>query len=75
MILQYLSKIDVDGKKQTIETVRDNVVKVQEFDTEIQVLFSRPNGEYDLVTFERQHKQIYNMWLLNDNFKTLKRLI
>lgn len=75
MILQYLSKVDVDGKEQTIETVRDNVTRVTEFDDKVEVLFSKPNGELGFESFPKNHHQIFNMWLLNDNFKTLKRLI
>ena len=75
MIIQYLSKVEREGKEQTMETVRDNVTNVDELDECVEVTFSRPNGELDLVTYTRKHKQIKNMWLLNDNFKTLKRLI
>ena len=75
MILQYLTKVEIEGNKQTIETVRDNVTSVTELVDKIEVTFSRPNGEYDLIIFEKSHHQIVNMWLLNDNFKTLKRLI
>lgn len=71
MILQYLQKTE----KETVEVIRDNATNVYDFDDRVEVTFSRPNGELDLVTFTKPHKQIYNMWLLNDNFKTLKRLI
>mgnify|MGYP001317648371 CR=1 FL=1 len=75
MILQYLTKVEIEGNKQTIETVRDNVTSVTELVDKIEVTFSTPNGEHDLIIFEKSHHQIVNMWLLNDNFKTLKRLI
>ena len=75
MILQYLSKVEVDGKKQVIETVKDNVTEVTEFVDKIEVTFSRKNGELYSVFFQKNHHQIFSMWLLNDNFKTLKRLI
>lgn len=75
MILQCLTKVEIEGNKQTIETVRDNVTSVTELDDKIEVTFSRPSGEHDLMIFEKPHHQIFNMWLLNDNFKTLKRLI
>lgn len=76
MIIQYLSKVEHEkGKKEIVETVRDNVTDVDEFEDRVEITFSRPNGEFSRVTFGKPHSQITNMWLLNDNFKTLKRLI
>ena len=74
MILQYLSNVVRDGKAQTVETIRDNVTNVDEYNEFVEITFNRPNGEADLVTFRKDHEQITNMWLLNNNFKTLKRL-
>lgn len=77
MIIQFLSKVikENEGWVEFVETVRDNVTDVTETDDRVEVTFSRPNGELDLVTYKKKHHQIKDMWLLNDNFKTLKRLI
>lgn len=73
MILQYLSKVPTENKGEvTVETIRDNVEEVTVVGDEIKVLTKEPKN---ITVFSKKDKQIYNMWLLNDNFKTLKRLI
>lgn len=68
MIIQYLSKLE-DGKN--IETIEDEVVGADVSKDEVRV-HKREKGT---TIFPKNHKQIYQMWLLNDDFKTLKRLI
>ena len=71
MILQYLTKF----KGKAIETIIDGVAEVEEFPNEINVIVDK-NGTRQTTTFPKgPMAQVYNMWLLNDNFKTLKRLI
>lgn len=75
MILQYLSKAeDENGKKIGIETIKDGVYSVAVHPHKIEVSFDK-NGNRYVVEFSRNNTQIYNMWLLNDEFQTLKRLI
>lgn len=75
MILQYLSKAeDENGKKIEIETIKDGVYSVEVHPHKIEVSFDK-NGNRYVVEFSRNNTQIYNMWLLNDEFQTLKRLI
>ena len=69
MILQYLSKVD----DKTIETIIDNVDTVHVSDEKISVMYSKSEGKYT-VDYPKGKTQIYNMWLLNDNFKPLKEL-
>lgn len=74
MILQYLSKNKLEEKEQKIETIKDNISSVAVFEDRIEVYFNEPNTK-SVVTYLKKDLQIYNMWLLNDNFKTLKKLI
>lgn len=74
MVIQYLSKVEIDGKKQTIETIEDGVDCVRIYDTEIEAVV-RKNGNVCTTTYRKDHPQIYQMWLLNDQFRTLKRLM
>ena len=74
MILQYLSKVEVDGKVQESETIRDGVNSVSVFEDMISVEYSQ-NEDKCYIDYYKNDTQIYQMWLLNDNFKTLKRLI
>lgn len=74
MILQYLSKVKLENKEQTIETIKDNVFNVAIFKDKIEVNFNEPDGK-STVAYLKKDSQIYSMYLLNDNFKTLKRLI
>lgn len=72
MILQYLSKSELG----TIDTVEDGVISV-DANKELRwvdVVFQR-NEKTETRRFNIDGSQIYNMWLLNDNFKTLKKLI
>lgn len=72
MILQYLSKSELG----TIDTVEDGVISV-DVNKELRwvdVVFQR-NEKTETRRFYIDGSQIYNMWLLNDNFKTLKKLI
>lgn len=72
MILQYLSKTELG----TINTIEDNVISVDENKESewIDVVFQK-NEKTETRRFYISGSQIYNMWLLNDNFKTLKKLI
>lgn len=72
MILQYLSKTD----EGIIETTEDGVISVDVNKEKkyVDVAFQR-NERLDTRRFYTENIQIYNMWLLNDNFKTLKKLI
>ena len=72
MILQYLRKTEVG----TIETVEDGVVTadVNKKSEYVDIVFQR-NEKTETRRFYINGSQIYNMWLLNDNFKTLKKLI
>lgn len=74
MILQYLSKVKLENKEQTIESIKDSVSNVAIFKDKIEVNFNEPDGK-STVTYLKKDSQICNMYLLNDNFKTLKRLI
>ena len=75
MILQYLSRVENEkGEKIVIETVKDGVYSIAVHPHKIKVSFDK-NGNRYVVEFARNNAQIYNMWLLNDEFKTLKRLI
>ena len=72
MILQYLSKSELG----TIDTVEDGVISVDE-NKELRwvdVVFQR-NGKLETRRFHTDNDLIYNMWLLNNDFKTLKQLI
>ena len=72
MILQYLRKTEVG----TIETVEYGVLTadVNKKSEYIDIVFQR-NEKMETRRFYINDRQIYNMWLLNDNFKTLKKLI
>lgn len=72
MILQYLSKSEVG----TIDTVEDGVisVSVNQESRWVDVVFQR-NGKLETRRLHTDNDLIYDMWLLNDNFKTLKQLI
>lgn len=72
MILQYLSKSELG----TIDTVEDGVISVDvnEELRWVDVFFQR-NGKLETRRFHADNDLIYDMWLLNDNFKTLKQLI
>lgn len=74
MILQYLSKSKQEDEEQKIEIIKDNISSVAVFEDRIEVYFNEPNTK-SVVTYLKKDLQIYNMWLLNDNFKTLKKLI
>ena len=72
MILQYLSKSELG----TIDTVEDGVISV-DVNKELRwvdVVFQR-NGKLETRRFDTDNDLIYNMWLLNNDFKTLKQLI
>ena len=72
MILQYLSKSELG----TIDTVEDGVISV-DVNKELRwvdVVFQR-NGKLETRRFHTDNDLIYNMWLLNNDFKTLKQLI
>lgn len=72
MILQYLSKTELG----TINTVEDNVISVDENKKSkwIDIVFQR-SGKLETRRFHTNDERIHKMWLLNDNFKTLKQLI
>ena len=72
MILQYLSKSELG----TTDTVEDGVISVDvnKESRWVDVVFQR-NEKTETRRFYIDGSQIYNMWLLNDNFKTLKKLI
>ena len=72
MILQYLSKTELG----TINTIEDNVISVDENKEAnwVDVVFQK-NEKTETRRFYINSSQVYNMWLLNDNFKTLKKLI
>ena len=70
MIIQFLSK--VDGKE--INTILDGVSTITESDEVVNVTHSR-NGSNYTTAYPKKNSQIYQMWLMNDEFKTLKRLI
>ena len=74
MIIQYLSKIvNDDGTKYTFETIQDKVIGITDKKGEVEIL-QTINGSCVSTVFQKENTQIYQMWLLNDDFKTLKRL-
>ena len=70
MIIQY-SRV-VDGEK--IETTLDGVVSLNEFGNKIDVHVEK-NERTVTNTYDKDDVYISNMYLMNDNFKTLKKLI
>lgn len=74
MILQYSLRIDDEGTK-TIERIEDGVLATSIKEKEIEVTFEEKSGRKSTITFLKEDTQIYSMWLLNDSFRSLKKLI
>lgn len=63
-----------EGTKKA-EHIEDGVTSVTITENEIKVYYEDKRGVKNSTTFLKDCSQIYNMWLLSDTFKTLKRLI
>ncbi|HAP4190224.1 TPA: hypothetical protein IUV29_003277 [Enterococcus faecalis] len=74
MILQYAMRLNEEGTKKA-EHIEDGVTSVTITEKEIKVYYEDKRGVKNSTTFLKDCSQIYNMWLLSDTFKTLKRLI
>ncbi|HBI1965700.1 TPA: hypothetical protein I0H52_RS10840 [Enterococcus faecalis] len=74
MILQYAMRLNEEGTKKA-EHIEDGVTSVTITENEIKVYYEDKRGVKNSTTFLKDCSQIYNMWLLSDTFKTLKRLI
>lgn len=74
MILQYAMRLNEEGTEKA-EYINDGVTSVAITENEIKVYFEGKRGVKNPVTFLKNCSQVYNMWLLSDTFKTLKRLI
>lgn len=74
MILQYLLRPNDKGTEK-VERIEDGVLATTIKENEIEVTLEEKSGRKGTVTFLKNDSQIYSMWLLNDNFKTLKKLI
>lgn len=74
MILQYLLRPNEKGTEK-VERIEDGVLATTIKENEIVVTLEEKSGRKGTVTFLKNDSQIYSMWLLNDNFKTLKKLI
>lgn len=74
MILQYVRRLNVEGTEKA-EHIEDGVTSVTITENEIKVYYEDKRGVKNSTTFLKDCSQIYNMWLLSDTFKTLKRLI
>lgn len=74
MILQYLLRLNDKGTEK-VERIEDGVLATTIKENEIVVTLEEKSGRKGTVTFLKNDSQIYSMWLLNDNFKTLKKLI
>ncbi|EHZ0459622.1 hypothetical protein K5G30_001480 [Enterococcus faecalis] len=74
MILQYAMRLNEEGTEKA-EHIEDGVTSVTITENEIKVYYEDKRGVKNSTTFLKDCSQIYNMWLLSDTFKTLKRLI
>ncbi|EKN1390032.1 hypothetical protein PWK20_002610 [Enterococcus faecalis] len=74
MILQYAMRLNEEGTEKA-EHIEDGVTSVAITENEIKVYYEDKRGVKNSTTFLKDCSQIYNMWLLSDTFKTLKRLI
>ena len=70
MILQYSREID--GER--LDTIIDGVVSVNETESKVDVHVEK-NERSITKSYSKAENNIFNMYLLNDNFKTLKKLI
>ena len=70
MILQYSREID--GER--LDTIIDGVVSVNEAESKVDVHVEK-NERSITKSYSKAENNIFNMYLLNDNFKTLKKLI
>lgn len=70
MIIQYSREVD----NEQIETIIDGVVSVNDFKNKIYIHLNK-NGRSMTKSYLKDDNFVYQMFLLNDNFKTLKKLI
>lgn len=74
MILQFTQTINDEETIKKVEHIMDGVSDVDIIGDEIQ-LQRYVGGKLNKFKFMKLNSDIESMWLLNDEFKTLKRLI
>ena len=77
MILNFLERVkDVERGTFDVERIVDGIVDVQDSKFETRFIIEHSNGKSEVLTFskENENNPYHSMWLLNDNFKTLKQI-
>ena len=77
MILNFLERVkDVEKGVFDVERIVDGIVDVQDSKFETRFIIEHSNGKSEVLTFSKENKNnpFHSMWLLNDNFKTLKQI-
>lgn len=77
MILNFLERVkDVEKGVFDVERIVDGIVDVQDSPHETRFIIEHSNGKSEVLTFSKESKNnpFHSMWLLNDNFKTLRQI-
>lgn len=75
MIINYVVTIEEEGQTHYLEDIIGGVESVQETEDAVKV-FHPHQGKYTTTTFPKGTKSVVQyMFLNNDDFKTIKKLI
>ena len=76
MMVTWFSDETIDGKVERVEHVHSNVTKVEVIDEKEKALvFIETNGNVDYFELDKKEHRIIHAYLLNDEFKTLRKII
>lgn len=70
IILQDYKKLTIDGKEEIVTTITGDVSQVEEYRHGFTVFYK--DGSVD--TFKYDEENLHSAYLLNSDFKTLKKL-
>ena len=76
MMVTWYSNETFDGKVERVEHVLSNVttVEVRE-EKEKALIFTEVNGKTDHFEMDKEEHRIIHAYLLNDDFKTLRKIL